>query len=50
MDELPEKYIKKINNYQKEEEEIFDFNQDLDENEEDIYRSPGWLRYQKRLK
>ncbi len=50
VDELPEKYIKKINNYQKEEEEIFDFNQDLDENEEDIYRSPGWLRYQKRLK
>ena len=50
VDELPEKYIKKINNYQKEEEEIFDFNQDLDENEEDIYRSPGWVRYQKRLK
>ena len=50
VDELPEKYIKKINNYQREEEEIFDFNQDLDENAEDIYRSPGWVRYQKRLK
>ena len=48
VDELPEKYIKKVNNYQKE-EEIFEFNQDL-ENDEDIYRSPGWLRYQKRLK
>ena len=49
VDELPEKYIKKINNFKKEEEDIFEFNQDL-ENEEDIYRSPGWLRYQKRLK
>ena len=48
VDELPEKYIKKVNNYQKE-EEIFEFNQDL-ENDEDLYRSPGWLRYQKRLK
>ena len=49
VDELPEKYIKKINNFDTEEEEIFEFNQDL-ENEEDVYRSPGWLRYQKRLK
>jgi len=49
IDELPEKYIKKINNYEKEEEDFFEFNQDLG-NEEDIYRSPGWLRYQKRLK
>ena len=49
VDELPEKYIKKVNNYEREEDEFFDFNQDQD-NEEDIYRSPGWLRYQKRLK
>ncbi len=49
IDELPEKYIKKINNHEKEEEDFFEFNQDL-ENDEDIYRSPGWLRYQKRLK
>ena len=49
VDELPEKYIKKVNNYEREEYEFFDFNQDQD-NEEDIYRSPGWLRYQKRLK
>ncbi len=49
IDELPEKYIKKINNYEKEKEDFFEFNQDL-ENEEDVYRSPGWLRYQKRLK
>ena len=49
VDELPEKYIKKVNNYEREEDEFFDFNQDQD-NEEDIYRSPGWIRYQKRLK
>ncbi len=49
IDELPEKYINKINNYEREEDEFFDFNQDL-ENDGDVYRSPGWLRYQKRLK
>ena len=49
IDELPEKHINKINNYEREEEEFFDFNQDL-ENDGDVYRSPGWLRYQKRLK
>ena len=30
-----------------EEVEIFDFNQDL---EDENVRSPGWIRYQKRLK
>ena len=49
VDELPEKYIKKISHYEKEEENFFEFNQDL-ESDEDVYRSPGWLRYQKRLK
>ncbi len=49
IDELPEKYIKKNNNYEKEEDDFFEFNQDLDD-EKDVYRSPGWLRYQKRLK
>ena len=49
IDELPEKYIKKINNYEKEEDDFFEFNQDLG-NDEEVYRSPGWLRYQKRLK
>ena len=29
-------------------EEDFDFNQDLDDN--DNFRSPGWIRYQKRIK
>ncbi len=49
VNELPEKYVKKINNYERDENEFFEFNQDI-ENDEDIYRSPGWLRYQKRLK
>ena len=49
VDELPEKYVEKINNYEEVENEFFDFNQDC-ENEDDVYRSPGWLRYQKRLK
>jgi len=49
VDELPEKYTNRINNFDRDEEEIFEFNQDL-ENDEDVYRSPGWLRYQKRLK
>ncbi len=49
VDELPEKYTNRTNNFDRDEEEIFEFNQDL-ENDEDVYRSPGWLRYQKRLK
>ena len=50
IDEMPEKYLEK-NSYFNENNEIvddFEFNQDLeiDENE----RSPGWIRYQKRIK
>ena len=50
IDELPEKYLEK-NSYFNENNDIvddFEFNQDLeiDENE----RSPGWIRYQKRIK
>ncbi len=48
VDELPDEYIKKNNNFSEEEETDFEFNQDIDfENE---IRSPGWLRYQKKLK
>jgi len=50
IDELPEKYLEK-NSYFNENNDIvddFEFNQDfeIDENE----RSPGWIRYQKRIK
>ena len=47
VDELPEKFIKKNNNFVEDKEDDFDFNQDI-QFEEDI-RSPGWIRYQKKL-
>ena len=48
IDELPDEYVKKNNNYTDDREDDFEFNQDIDfENE---IRSPGWLRYQKKLK
>lgn len=47
VDELPEEYIKKKNNFIDENSEDFDFNQDLEFSEE--VRSPGWIRYQKKL-
>ena len=48
VDELPDEYIKKNNSFTDKDEDDFEFNQDIDfENE---IRSPGWLRYQKKLK
>ena len=48
IEELPDKNIKKNNLFSEDEEEDFQFNQDIDfENE---VRSPGWIRYQKKLK
>ena len=48
VDELPDEYIKKNNNFIEEENNDFEFNQDIDfENET---KSPGWIRYQKKLK
>ncbi len=49
IDELPEKYVKRNNNFDTVEEDYFDFNQDI-ENDKSDYRSPGWIRYQKRIK
>ncbi len=50
IDELPEKYLEKNSFFDDTKDEIddFEFNQDLDN--EDTTRSPGWLRYQKRIK
>ncbi|MFL2897260.1 MAG: ATP-dependent helicase [Candidatus Pelagibacter sp.] len=51
IDELPEKNLEK-NSYFDENKEVFDefeFNQDL-ELDDDAKRSPGWIRYQKRIK
>ena len=50
IDELPEKYIEKNSFFDegKDEMDDFEFNQDFDSDSE--YRSPGWIRYQKRIK
>ena len=47
VDELPEEFVKKKNNFTEETNEDFEFNQDIDFGEE--ARSPGWIRYQKKL-
>ncbi len=48
IDELPEKNIEKNNQNFQQENDDFEFNQDI-EYESEI-KSPGWLRYQKRIK
>ena len=50
VDELPEKYLEKNSYFDENVEEVedFDFNQDFEAEEET--RSPGWIRYQKRIK
>ncbi len=50
VDELPDEYIKKNNNFVDEQEEDFEFNQDIDFDSDSEIRSPGWIRYQKKLK
>ncbi len=47
VDELPDEYISKKNNFSDESSEDFDFNQDIEFGQE--ARSPGWIRYQKKL-
>ena len=48
IDELPSENIKKNNHFIEDEVEDFEFNQDV-ESENEI-KSPGWLRYQKKIK
>ena len=50
IDELPSKYLEKNSSFDDARDEIedFEFNQDFEEN--DNVRSPGWIRYQKRIK
>ena len=50
IDELPEKNVEKNSFFDEEVNEVedFDFNQDFEIEEET--RSPGWIRYQKRIK
>jgi len=50
IEELPEKFIEKNSFFDdaKEDDSDFEFNQDLEINQET--KSPGWIRYQKRIK
>ena len=50
IDELPEKYLDKNSIFEEPKDEIddFEFNQDFENN--DNIRSPGWIRYQKKIK
>ena len=52
IDELPTEHLEKNSFFEEEKNAIddFEFNQDIEENDEDTIRSPGWLRYQKRIK
>ena len=48
VDELPEEFIIKNNHFTEGSNDNFEFNQDIDfENE---IKSPGWIRYQKKIK
>ena len=50
IDELPEKFLEKNSFFDDEvnDKDEFDFNQDFEI--EEGSRSPGWIRYQKRIK
>ena len=50
IDELPEKFLEKNSFFDENNDEVndFDFNQDFESDED--YKSPGWIRYQKRIK
>ncbi len=52
VSELPEKFIEKNSFFDQDKDEIedFEFNQDVDFDDNDNIRSPGWIRYQKKLK
>ena len=48
IDELPHDNIKKNNNFEEDAQDDFEFNQDIDFESE--IKSPGWIRYQKKLR
>jgi DNA helicase II / ATP-dependent DNA helicase PcrA len=52
IDELPNDYLKKNSFFEEDKDEVedFEFNQDLEIDDQDSVRSPGWIRYQKRIK
>ena len=52
IDELPGDYLEKNSYFDEDKSEIddFEFNQDFEVDDQDSVRSPGWIRYQKRIK
>jgi DNA helicase-2/ATP-dependent DNA helicase PcrA len=48
IEELPDEFLDKNTHFEDNNEDDFDFNQDFEV--EDTTRSPGWIRYQKRIK
>ena len=48
IDELPEEFLEKNSYFEDSKDDDFEFNQDFEDNEK--IRSPGWIRYQKRIK
>jgi len=51
IDELPEKFLEKKSFFEENKDQIedFEFNQDIEFDDDNI-RSPGWIRYQKKIK
>ena len=49
IDELPDKNIKKNNLFSEDKEQDFEFNQDIDFENNEV-KSPGWIRYQRKIK
>ena len=49
IDELPDKHIKKNNLFSEDKEQDFEFNQDIDFENNEV-KSPGWIRYQRKIK
>ena len=52
IDELPNDYLEKNSFFEEDKNEFgdFEFNQDFEVDDKDNVRSPGWIRYQKRIK
>ncbi len=52
IDELPNDFLEKNSFFEEDKNEIedFEFNQDFENEDKDNVRSPGWIRYQKRIK
>ena len=50
IDELPEEFLEKNSSFDEAVDDVndFEFNQDFESDED--YKSPGWIRYQKRIK